>query len=187
MQLSCMSQTSSLQSNLLDPNQSGFKSCPYNESALLSVIETLQSVRGVFSLPSLQFSSCQQPFTQWTTQKLLSTWSEVCITGKLQLRFKSYLTERSFKAAMERSPSIILFPLGYRKDLYLVPYYSQYAPPPLVWLCTYNFSFSHWSYLGLSLPPIRQPDCLTTDLSLPQWYFKICLTSLLEIPASPSV
>ncbi len=86
------------QNNLLDSNQSGFRSGHSTETALLSVVEALQE-----RIPNLQyfniFLDLSTAFDMVNHQILLSTLLAKGISGTALQWFESYLSDRFFKVS----------------------------------------------------------------------------------------
>src|SRR4029434_11108122 len=82
--------------NLLYPNQSGFKSGHYTETALLSVMEALKTARAAAQCSALVLLDLSAAFDTVNQRILLSILSSMRISGKAHSWFESYLTGRSF-------------------------------------------------------------------------------------------
>ncbi|KAF4093737.1 hypothetical protein AMELA_G00005200 [Ameiurus melas] len=85
--------TSSLHNNLLDTNQSGFKSKHSTETALLSVTEALRLARATSRSSVLILLDLSAPFDTVNHQILQSTISSLGITGTVLRWVESYLSD----------------------------------------------------------------------------------------------
>ncbi len=86
-----------VQNNLLDNKQSGFKSDPSTETALLSVTEALRQARAGSKSSVLILLYLSAAFDTVNHQILLSTLRKMGISGSALLWFESYLSDRSFR------------------------------------------------------------------------------------------
>ncbi len=84
------------QNNLLDSNQSGFRSGHSTETALLSVVEALRLARADYKSSTLILLDLSAAFD---TVNLLSTLLRKGISGTTLQGFDSYLSDRSFKVS----------------------------------------------------------------------------------------
>src|SRR4029434_10524606 len=91
--------------NLLDPNQSGFKSGHSTETALLSVTEALKTARAAQS-SALVLLDLSAAFDTVNHRILLSILSSMSISGKAHSWFESYLTGRSFNVSWQGQLSV---------------------------------------------------------------------------------
>ena len=92
--------------NLLDPNQSGFKSGHSTETALLSVTEALKTARAAAQSSALVLLDLSAAFDTVNHRILLSILSSMGISGKAHSWFESYLTGRSFNVSWQGQLSV---------------------------------------------------------------------------------
>ena len=87
------------ENNLYDPNQSSFKQGHSTETALLSVMESLRSARAAGQSSALLLLDLSAAFDTVNHQILLSTLTELGISGSALHWFMSYLSGRSFRVS----------------------------------------------------------------------------------------
>ncbi len=87
------------QNNILDSNQSGFRSGHLTETALLSVVEALRLARAASKSSILILLDLSAAFDTVNHQILLSTLLRKGISGTALQWFESYLSDRSFKVS----------------------------------------------------------------------------------------
>src|SRR4029434_1706216 len=92
--------------NLLDPNQSGFKSGHSTERALLSMTEALKTARAAAQSSALILLDLSAAFDTVNHRILLSKLSSMGISGKAHSWFESYLTGRSFNVSWQGQLSV---------------------------------------------------------------------------------
>ena len=85
--------------NLLDANQSGFKSGNSTETALLAVTEALKEAKATAKSSVLILLDLSAAFDIVNHSILLSILTSMGITGRAHSWFESYLTGRSFKVS----------------------------------------------------------------------------------------
>ena len=93
------------QNNLLDPLQSGFKASHSTETALLAVSEALHTARASSLSSVLILLDLSAAFDTVNHQILLSTLSDLGISGSAHAWFASYLSNRSYQVLWNGSVS----------------------------------------------------------------------------------
>src|SRR4029434_7799114 len=92
--------------NLLDPNQSGFKSGHSTETSLLSMTEALKTARAAAQSSALILFDLSAAFDTVNHRILLSILSSMGIPGQAHSWFESYLTGRSFNVSWQGQLSV---------------------------------------------------------------------------------
>ncbi len=87
------------QNNILDNNQSGFRSGHSTETALLSVTEALRLARAASKSSVLILLDLSAAFDPVNHQILMSILRKMGISGTALLWFESYLSDRSFRVS----------------------------------------------------------------------------------------
>ncbi len=163
------------QNNILDNNQSGFRSGHSTETALLSVTEALRLARAASKSSVLILLDLSATFDTVNHQILMSTLRKMGISGTALLWFESYLSDRSFRVSWrcEVSKSQLLATgvpqgsvLGPLSLLHLhvvirIGYSEAWLFLPL--LC--------WWHSTLLLIPTRWSDGNCSHCSLSEWHF----------------
>uniref|UniRef100_A0A674ELL9 Reverse transcriptase domain-containing protein n=1 Tax=Salmo trutta TaxID=8032 RepID=A0A674ELL9_SALTR len=93
------------QNDLLDPNQSGFKAGHSTETALLCVTEAVRTAKANSLSSALILLDLSAAFDTVNHQILLSTLSELGISGAAHSWIAAYLTGRSYQVAWRESVS----------------------------------------------------------------------------------
>ncbi|KAJ8016190.1 hypothetical protein DPEC_G00004620 [Dallia pectoralis] len=93
------------QNNLLDPNQSGFKTGHSTETALLCVTEALCKAQANCLSSVLILLDLSAAFDTVNHQILLSTLSDLGISGAVHSWFSSYLSDHFYQVVWRGSPS----------------------------------------------------------------------------------
>uniref|UniRef100_A0A674DE50 Reverse transcriptase domain-containing protein n=1 Tax=Salmo trutta TaxID=8032 RepID=A0A674DE50_SALTR len=93
------------QNDLLDPNQSGFKTGHSTETTLLCVTEAFRTAKANSLSSALILLDLSAAFDTVNHQILLSTLSELGISGAAHAWIASYLTGRSYQVAWRESVS----------------------------------------------------------------------------------
>ena len=110
------------QNNLLHAKQSGFKSGHSTETALLSVTEALRVAKASAQSSVLILLDLSAAFDTVNHDILLSTLSELGISGKVKCWFESYLSGCSF-IVLWQGQNLTNSSLVYLRDWYLDPFF----------------------------------------------------------------
>ncbi len=189
------------QNNLLDSNQSGFRSGHSTETALLSVVEALRLARAASKSSLLIFLDLSAAFDTVNRQILLSTQLRKGISGTALQGFESYLSDRSFKVSWRGEVSKLQhLATGVPQDSVLGPLlFSVYMASLGSVIQKHGFSYHYYAddtQLYLSFHPdaptiaARIWACLT-DISC--WMkdhhlqLNLAKTELLVVSANPSL
>ena len=187
--------------NLLDPNQSGFKSGHSTETALLSVMEALKTARAAAQSSALVLLDLSAAFDTVNHRILLSILSSMGISGNAHSWFESYLTGRSFNVSWQGQLSVphrltTGVPQGSVMGPLLFAIYTTSLGPIIR---SHGFSYHCYAddtQLFLSFPPedttvsARISDCLadiSTWMKNHHLQLNLAKTELMVFPAKQAI
>ena len=189
------------QNNLLDSNQSGFRSGHSTETALLSVTEALKEARAAGQSSVLILLDLSAAFDTVNHSILLDKLTNIGIDGTAHSWFKSYLTGRSFNVSwLGQTSALHQLTTGVPQGSVLGPLlFALYITSLGSIIHSHGFSYHCYAddtQLYLSFPPddstvsSRISDCLS-DISA--WMkghhlqLNLSKTELLVLPAKQAI